>query len=318
MVALLLVGALLTPLALTALWARDTITSTDGYVAVADTLAADDDVREALVDHLTTATLDQVDADALLGSALEALGGSGEGDSPLDAAGAPLRLAMESLVREVLTRVVDSDAFATAWSQANRRAHTTALALLADGDAGALSLSDDGQVTLDLAPVVELARAELAARGITLADSLPQIDASIPLVSSQDLVIARSAYATLDTVADWLPWVAALMLVAAVALARRRATALAWEAGLVVAATALVSLAVVVGRSRYVDSLSGSRLRTEVTVALADTLGESALAALRTGYVLGAGLAVAAVVVWLVARLAGRRRTQPDPSARPA
>lgn len=294
MVALLLVGSLLTPLALTALWARETISSTDGYVAVADTLAADDDVREALVDHLTTATLDQVDA------------------------GAPLRLAMESLVREVLTRVVDSDAFATAWSEANRRAHTTALALLTDGDAGALSLSDDGQVTLDLAPVVELARAELLARGITLADSLPQIDASVPLVSSEDLVTARSAYATLDTVADWLPWVAALMLVAAVALARRRAAALAWAAGLVVAATALVSLAVVVGRSWYVESLSGSRLRTEVTVALADTLGESALAALRTGYVLGAGLAVAAVVVWLVARLTGRRRTQPVPPAQPA
>ena len=324
-VTLLLVGALLTPLALTARWARDTITSTDGYVAAADRLAADDDVREALVDHLTAIVLEQIDSalldsalldsalidSALVDDALAALGGSGDGASRLDAAGGSLRLAIEPLVREVLTRVVDSDAFAAVWSEANRRAHTTALALLTRGDAGALNLSDDGQVTLDLAPVVDLARAELLARGIPLAASIPQLDVSVPVVSSQELVKARTSYAVLDAVADWLPWVVALMLISAVLLARARAAVLAWEAGIIVVGTALVSLAVVVVRSASVESLTGSRLRTEVTAVIADVLGDSALGALRVGYALGAVLAVAAVVVWVAARVVGRRRTQP-------
>ena len=278
---LLLVGALLTPVALAAHWARETITSTDGYVAAVDELAADPAVREALVDHLTTVTLEQVDADAL---------------------GVTLRLALEPLVRDLLTRVMDSDAFAAAWNQANRNVHATVVALLTEDDAGALNLTADGQVSLNLGPVLDLARAELVARGITVADSIPQVDVSVPVVSSQQLVQARASYTVLDTVAGWLPWVVALVVGAAVALARSRAAVLAWEAGSIVVLTALVSLAVVVARSSVIESLTGSRLRTEVTSSVVTILADSALAALRVGYAVGAVLAVAAVGVWVVGR----------------
>lgn len=319
-IVLLLIGSLLTPVALLAHWARDTITSTDGYVAAVDDLAADPAVREALIAQLTTATLEQIDADALVASALAALGGSGEGDSRVDALGVPLRFAMESLVRDVITRVVDSDAFATVWSQANRGAHTTVVALLTHDGGGTLSLTSDGQVSLNLGPVVDLARAELVARGITLASSIPQVDASVPLFSSQELVKARAYYAALDAVADWLPWVVALMLISAVVLARARATVLAWEAGIIVALTALASLAVVVVRASYVGSLSGSRLRTELTVSVANILGESVLGALRVGYAVGAVLVLAAVAVWLVNRRRSRSAvvTTAGPAPQPA
>ena len=323
MVALLLIGALLTPVALLAHWARDTITSTDGYVAAVADLPADPAVREALIDRLTTATLEQIDADALLASALAALGGAGEGDSPLDdlgSLGVPLRSAMESLVRDVVTRVVDSDAFAAVWTQANRVAHTAIVDLLTHDGGDALSLTADGQVSLNLGPVVDLARAELVARGIPLADSLPQVDASVPLVSSHELATARTYYSALDAVASWLPWIVALLLVSAVALARSRAAALAWEAGSILVLTALVSLAVVAVRGLYVDSLTGSRLRTEVTIAVVNIVGESALGALRVGYAIGAVLVLGAAVAWLVGRRRARSAvlTTAGPEPRPA
>lgn len=307
-VALLLIGALLTPVALLAHWARDTITSTDGYVAAVDDLASDPAVREALIDHLTTVTLEQIDADALVASALAALSSSGEGDSRLDALGVPLRFAMESLVREVITRIVDSDAFATVWIQANRGAHATLVTLLTHDGGGKLSLAADGQVSLNLGPVVDLARTELVARGVPLAGSIPQVDASLPLFSSQELVKARAYYAVLDAVAGWLPWVVALALLAAVALARARAVVLAWEAGIIVVLTAVASLAVIMVRASYIGSLSGSRLRTELTVSVANILGDSVLGALRVGYPVAVVLAAAAVG----AGLWGRRRAQAE------
>lgn len=315
---LLVLGALLTPVAVLAHWARETITSTDGYVAAIEDLSADPEVRAALVDHLTTETLDQIDANALVSSTLAALGVTVEGDARIDALDDRLRAQLESLAREVITQVVDSDAFATVWTQANRAAHTTVVALLR-GDDGALNLTPDGQVSLDLSPLVELARAELVARGISAAQSIPQVDVSIPLFSSQELVAARDYYSVLDAAASWLPWVAALLLVSATALARRRGTALAWAGGIIVAATGLTSLAVVVLRSSYLNSLTGSQLRTELTVSVANTLEESVLGALRLGYAVGAVLLLAGAVMWLVGRRSPSSKvTTAGPGPRPA
>ena len=292
-VVLLLIGTLLTPVALAAHWARDTITSTDGYVAAVDELAADPALRAALVDELTTAALEQIDVDARLAA------------------------AVEPVVRDGIMQVVDSDAFRTVWSQANRTAHTALVALLTRDGGETLDLAADGQVSLDLGPIVDQARADLVARGVPLAESIPQVDVSVPLFTSQELVKARSAYTVLDAVADWLPWVVALALLGAIALARSRAVVLAWAAVAVVASTALVSLALVAVRDSYLGSLGTSSLRSQVTVAAADLLGDSMLGALRVGYAVGAVFAVAAVAVWLVSRLRGQPRSG-EPSSRAA
>lgn len=309
-VVLLLVGALLTPTAVLARWAHETVTSTDGYVAVVDDLAADPQVRAALVDHLTAVTLEQIGAEALVATAVAALeearGSGGSSDPARTAAlGAPLQAAMEALVREVLTSVLSSDAFARVWSQANRTAHTAALAVLS-GDGRAVSLSDAGEITLDLAPVVDLARAELVARGVSMASSIPDVDATVPLATSQELVTARSAFSALEALAAWLPWVAALALLGAVALARRRARVLAWGAGLVLVLTVSLGLAVVLARSAFLASLTGPELRTEVTTSVAAVLGDSVLEALRAGVVVAGVLALGAVLAWTWARRAGQ------------
>ena len=314
---LLVLGALLTPVAVLAHWARETITSTDGYVAAVEDLSADPEVRAALVDYLTTETLDQIDANSLVSSALAALGVTVGGDERISALDERLRTQLESLAREIITQVIDSDAFVTVWTQANRAAHTTVVALLR-GDDGAVTLAPDGQVSLDLSPLVDLARTELVARGISAAESIPQVDVSIPLVSSTELVAARDYYSVLDAAASWLPWVAALLLASAVALATRRGAALAWAGGIIVAATGLVSLAATILRSSSLDSLTGSPLRTELATSVAHTLEESALGALRLGYAVGVALLLAGAVVWLVGRRAPSMVTTAGPERRPA
>src|SRR5512140_2680365 len=95
---------------------------------------------------------------------------------------------------------------ANAWVQVNRVASQQLIAVLSGrgGKNGALVVSN-GQVTLDLAPLETVAKQDLVARGLTIADKIPIVHATFALFPSKNLSKAQQAYRLLNDLKIVLP-----------------------------------------------------------------------------------------------------------------
>lgn len=281
---LVLVVALLLPTALAARWVHDTVGDTDGYVAVAEEVAADPDVQASLVDQLTTSVVEQVPTTGI----------------------AAIDTGVRRVVEQSFGDVVRSETFAAVWSAANRGAHETVLGLLT-GDSTRLQLDDSGQVVLDLSGVTDAVSARIVESGLLTADQLPTFDTNIPLFESSALDDARTGYTVVSAVSDWAPWAAVLVLVLALALAFSRGLVLLWTGLLSAVSTGLVMLGVGLLAERATLELASPNLSPAFVGAIGDVVTASAQAALRTGLVISGSLAVLGLVVLVVERAVRRR-----------
>jgi len=298
-VVLVVVAALLAPVAVVATWARDFVTDTDRYLATVAPLAQDPQIRGAVTHRVTGAIVDAIDLDRLAADATAAVADLG---LPPRLAGAvaslrgPVVDAATGFIRQAVDRVVTSDAFAGVWTAANRTVHDQLGAVLS-GDPDALATVDaSGTLTVDLTDVVDSVRTALSGAGFTIVDRLPRISASFPLLQSADLVRAQGAYRLLDVLGTWLTWVVLALLAAGVPLARNRARALV-TAGLALAGSMLLlGVALTVGRPVYVGSLPASVQRPDAAAAVYDQVVSLLRVALRSGLVLGLVVALVAFV----------------------
>lgn len=242
---LLLVAVLLVPVATVGWWAHDALIPADGYVETVEPLATDPAVVAEVEDRLVAATLQRIEA------------GTGA-----DAAQA------EPLVRSAVRRAVSDPAFARAWEVANRTLHGLAIGILS----GRTPTTRSGSMTgIQLAPVSDIVREQLGAAGVPFADRLPTVQATLPLLPSDDLVKARGGYRLLDTWGRVLPFVVLLLLAAGVLAARRRPRALARTALASLAVLGLLTVAVLAGRVAATVVLPSS-VPNPVGYALYDTL----------------------------------------------
>lgn len=301
---LVVVGALLAPLALVAGWSRSEVTETDRYLATVSGLAADPAVQRVVTDEVTRLVLDQIDAQELTSAAIDALSAgsrSARAESALRALEAPLTAAVETFVRTTVTRIVTSDAFANAWTQANRVVHEQFFALIRSDPGSTLELGADGQLRLRLGPVIDEVQTQLVAAGFSLAAGIPTIDASVTLLTSPELVQARSAYAMAKLLHTWLLWGSVGALLLALLIAPRRRTTLFRVGAGVLVVTALWLGALAVVHAVLPAHLTGGAMQTTIVTHLVDRLLGSLTAALRT-------LALAGAAVALVGFLLGDSR----------
>ncbi len=298
-VVLLLLGALLAPVAVIASWAGGLIDDTDRWVETVAPLADDPAVQQAVTNRITTAIVDAVGVDDLATEATSALAGLGlppRVSTLVESLQAPLASAATDFVRRGVERVVTSDAFSTAWTEANRAAHEQLVAALR-GDPDALaSIGADGTLSVQLATVVDAVTQLLVDRGFTILERLPAIDASFPLMQSADLVRLQSAYRLLHAAGTWLPWVSLLLLAGGVLASRHRSRALV-VAGLALAgAMLLLGVGLAVGRTLYTESLPEAVQRPDVAVIVYDQVISLLRIALRAVAVLGLVVAIVAFV----------------------
>ena len=123
----------------------------------------------------------------------------------------PLSSGIQSFVRTEVGKIVQSQAFADAWVQANRVAHQALVkALTGQGD-GAVTVADD-TVSVDLAPFIETVKQRLVASGFGLAARIPEVNASFVLFDVKNLTRAQAAFNLLNTLGIWLPIIAVVML----------------------------------------------------------------------------------------------------------
>lgn len=298
---LIVVAALLAPVAVVAVWAQDLVTDTDRYLATVEPLVDDPQIQSAVTNRVTGAIVEAADLEGLAADGVAAVEGLDLPPRVAAVAGSlqgPLVNAATGFVRDVVDRVVTSDLFAAVWDEANRTVHDQLNAVLRGDPDAIASINAQGTLTVDLSGVIDTVKTSLSDAGFTIVDRLPTIDASFPLMQSADLVRAQNAYNVLDVLGTWLIWVVLGLLAAGVLLSRHKARALV-VAGLSLAGAMLLLGAVLtIGRSVYVNALPPAVQRPDAAVVVYDQVVSLLRITLRSALVLG-------LVVALVAFLAG-------------
>jgi hypothetical protein len=194
-----------------------------------------------------------------------------------------------------VAKIVKSQQVANLWVELNRRVHAQLVnALSGQHSANAAITTSNGKVVLNLGPVIDLVKAKLAAKGLSIVSAIPAINPQFALFNDKYLVQAQSGYRLLNDLKIVLPIVTLLLLGAGIYLARghRRATV---GAGLGLAASMLVlGIALAIARGIYLNSVPSTVLPSDAAAALYDTLVRFIKDGLRILLVVGLIVAIAA------------------------
>jgi hypothetical protein len=151
-VLLIVLGCVLAPLAGLAVWARNQVTNTDRYVRTVAPLAADPAIQAAIADQITTQIFTYLDVQRLTDQTVDALAERGlrpQVADQLRGFAGPLASGIQGFVRTEVGKIVQSQAFADAWVQANRVAHQ-ALVKALTGEGGEAVTVEGDTVALNL------------------------------------------------------------------------------------------------------------------------------------------------------------------------
>lgn len=295
-IVLILLGALLAPAAIIAHWAQRELTDTDRYVATIGPLADDPAIQSAIANRLTEEVVAAVDVEDLVAGAVTALEEQGLPPRLATALGAleqPIVTGVTSFVHDAATRLVESDAFTSAWEESNRIAHQQMVAVMRGEEENVLQIGDEGQLVIQLSGLIERLKDRLVEGGFGLAASIPAINATFTLVENTQLVRVQNAYRQVVLLGTWLPWLSLAFLAAGVLVAVRRPRAIV-VAGLSLAAGALlVGSGLYFGRILYLDALSARIARLDAAEVVFDQIVTFIRLSVRTVGVLGLLIALA-------------------------
>ncbi|NBM19284.1 hypothetical protein [Streptomyces sp. GC420] len=300
---LLLLAFLLAPVSVVASWVDDEVSDTDRYVQTVAPIASEPAVQSAVTEKLTSRIVGEVDVAAITESLAKVLKDSGAPPKVVDSADlltGPLKNALDSAVRGVVTRVVTSDQFEQIWENANRRAHAVVVKVLTGQGSTAVQTRGD-TIELDVGVLVEEVKQRLVDSGFGLASQIPEVDRTIPLVQVDKLDEAQDAMRLLDVVGTWLPVVAVALAALAVWTAPAHRMALMAAAIGVGVMMILLLVALAVMRRVYLDSVPPTTLPQDAAAAIYDTLVRFLREGTRT-------VLVVAVITALAAYLYGPGR----------
>src|SRR3954447_15911780 len=177
-VVLIVVGVLLVPLSMSAIWVRRTLLDTDQYVATIGPLAGNSDIQHGLADRVTTALFADGRVEKKIADALP---------PRADVLAAPIAGGLEGVANKAALKLFQSERFETVWENVNRRAHTALVKVVTGG--GPRVDTNDGTVSVNVEQIFTNVKQRLDARGITVFDSvqLPAKYQSVVLIQSKQL-----------------------------------------------------------------------------------------------------------------------------------
>jgi len=296
-ICLVLVGVL-APLSILATWAHDEVSNTDRYVETVAPLAQSPEVQEAVTTRVTARIVELIDVQAVTKDAIDALSQRGlppRAVASLTALTPPLAAGVENFVNNQVSRLVASDAFADAWEEANRVAHTQMVAILTGQTGDAVQVSGDA-VQLNLAPLIDGVKQRLVDAGFTLASRIPAVTTEITLFQSAELAKAQTAFRLLDAAARALPIIALVLLGIAVVVSRRRRHTLMIGAIVIAASMVLLGAGLNLFRIAYLDAIPSDRLPADAAAVIFDQLVEFIRLNLRALLVISLAIAFVAWV----------------------
>jgi hypothetical protein len=292
---LVVIGCVLAPISVIGLWGRNTLLDTDQYVDTVGPLAKDPAIQKAVSERVSKRLVSSVDIEGEIKAAFP----RAESFAPSIAAG------LETFVREATLRITQSERFHTLWENINRRAHSRIVAVL-EGEGTETVQTRDGQVVLNVGPLVDEVKKRLDDRGVTVFDGV-STKAQFVLFDSEQLTKAQSGVRALKRVTYLLPILALVAFAAAIALSsNRRRTLLRAALGLAFG-MALVLIVFNLGRGAYLDAVERAGRSREANAAAFDQVIDFLRISLRTVFAVGLVVALGA---WLAGpgRLATRIR----------
>ena len=287
-VVLFVLGALLVPAAGLSVWARNTLLDTDRYVETVAPLAKSDQVIDSVATRVTDALFERVDIESELEQYLP---------PKLAFAAGPITSQVKSTTHDLVVKALESDQFATLWDQVNRTA-STALVNYVKGDGSASLTIENGQLYLELGPIVDAVRQNLTSQGFALAAKIPSTDASVHLPVGDVSLIEelKSTLRMLNVLSYLLPVLALVCFLGAVFLMRDRRRGVVWVGVILAGAALSVGVSLAVGRSEYLNAATDGGADPQTAQVLFDTLVRFLRNGIRVIFLLGVVLAVAAVV----------------------
>ncbi len=291
---LIVVGCILAPISVVAVWTANQVSDTSRYIANIEPLIHEPAVQNALTDKVSTAITSHLNVTGVTGQAATLLQDKGLArlGGLLKSFGPSITSAVDGYIHSTVHKIVTGPRFARAWTQVNTVAHQTLVNALS-GQGTTVKVVND-QVTIDLAPFIEIVKQNLASRGFTLVEKLPPIHPQLALFSAKDLTKAQTLYRLINDLKIVLPILSLVLIALGVYIARRHRRALI-GAGLGFAASMLVlGAALLIARTIYLNSVPAAVLPADAASVIFDTFVRFIKTALRTLLVVGLVVAAAA------------------------
>jgi hypothetical protein len=213
---LLVVAGVLVPVSLIATWTARTVTDTDAFVERVAPVAAQPAVQK-VVEQQISDTVDTVVIQGMVGTRV---------GSAIDELDAPdlVKVLLRNLatsaggwaqerVARVSHKVVTAPQFQSAFREALRAAHGELVGTL-EGDTDQVVVADDRTVSIKVATIGNAIRDELVAAGFEAVDRVPELQATIPIATVDQLDKWRTSYRLLKV----LVWLGPLLVVLLVGL----------------------------------------------------------------------------------------------------
>ncbi|MBK9179208.1 MAG: hypothetical protein IPM45_06465 [Acidimicrobiales bacterium] len=259
-VVLLVVGSLLAVLANVGLWTRNVVLDTDTYVDTVAALPQNPEVARALAVFSVDELFTQVDVEQKIEDALP---------EDFQFLTGPAESAVRGFAEDAATTVIQSNAFDTIWTAAQRQAHGQARGLLLDGN-GVLVTTSGGELQLRLGALVNATLDELGTTGRDLFSNLdiPDDVGTVTVAENDTIRQARTAVQTLNWSPLLLVLLSLLCFAGTVALWPRHRRGLVAVCIGVIVVMGLTLFAIAVGQAVGVSRIDDPTYRAGAEAAL--------------------------------------------------
>ncbi|QDZ14877.1 hypothetical protein [Humibacter ginsenosidimutans] len=297
---LIVIASILAPVAVVSTWAQRELTDTNYFVDTFAPLSTKPAVQDLVVTQTVTAIESNVDIEGITSdvfTGLENLGLGPKASTALNTLQAPLVAGIKSLITQTVTKFVHSEAFSDIWKQTLTITHKQLLATLNGDKNAAISVGPNGQIGVQLGPIIKAVKTQLVDQGFAFAKNIPAIDKTIVIAKTSSVTLYIGLYNLVVAVGIWLPWVVLVLLAAGVLVARRRGIALIWASVALALSMILVSVGISVGKTVFVLEVSSA-----IPADAAGTLYAGILGFVQSIVVV---VAVLAITVFVIAMIGG-------------
>jgi hypothetical protein len=258
---LIVIGAVLAPVAVVSTWAHHQLTDTDYFVNTFAPLAREPAVQDLVADEAVTAIESHIDIDRIaddLFTGLASLDLTPRAREALGLLQVPAVSGVKDLIRNTIDSFVRSDAFATIWKDTLEITHRQLLSTATGQQGAAITIGHNQRIQLELGPIIDAVKEELVKDGIPLADRIPAMSRSIVLAEDTSIGIYLTIYQIVIAIGIWLPWAMLILLAAGVLVARNRALALAGASGAVLLLMLLAGSGISIGANLFALAVAAS------------------------------------------------------------